>query len=75
MVENICWSWSLNVEKVWGTVLLPPKFKKDCCIWKIIRKKRKNPWYPLDRKLGWPRSQSVHLEREKNIWPLFGIEP
>jgi hypothetical protein len=35
----------------------------------------KNPWYPLDRRLGGPWSQSGCGGEEKNSWPLPGLEP
>jgi hypothetical protein len=35
----------------------------------------KSPWYPLDRKLGEPQSQSGHSGVEKNSQPLSGLEP
>jgi len=35
----------------------------------------KNPWYPLDRRLGGPQSQSGHGGVEKNSQPLSGLEP
>jgi hypothetical protein len=35
----------------------------------------KNPWYPLDRKLGGPQSCSGHGGEEKNSQPLLGIKP
>jgi hypothetical protein len=34
----------------------------------------KNPWYPLNGKLGGPQSSSGPLE-EKSLLPLLGIEP
>jgi hypothetical protein len=33
------------------------------------------PWYPLDRRLGGPQSQSGHDVEEKNSQPLPGFEP
>jgi hypothetical protein len=30
----------------------------------------KNPWYPLDRRLGGPQSQFGHAGKEKKITPL-----
>jgi hypothetical protein len=35
----------------------------------------KNPWYPLDRRLGGPQSRSGHGDEEKNSQPPPGIEP
>jgi hypothetical protein len=35
----------------------------------------KSPWYPLDRRLGGPQSQSGHSGEEKNSQPLLGLEP
>jgi hypothetical protein len=37
--------------------------------------RRKNPRYPLDRKLGGPQTRSGHCGREKNLSSLPGIEP
>jgi hypothetical protein len=34
---------------------------------------RKRPWYPLDRRLGGPQSQSGHGGEEKNSQPLPGL--
>jgi len=34
-----------------------------------------SPWYPLDRRLGGPQSQSGHGVEEKNSQPPPGIEP
>jgi hypothetical protein len=34
-----------------------------------------SPWYPLDRMLGGPQSQSGHGCEEKNFQPLPGLEP
>jgi hypothetical protein len=34
-----------------------------------------NPWYPLDRKLGWPQSRSGSGGEEENSQPLRGLEP
>jgi hypothetical protein len=36
---------------------------------------RKDPRYPLDRKLGGPQSRSGHRGLRKNPLPLQGIEP
>jgi hypothetical protein len=35
----------------------------------------KSPWYPLDRRLGGPQSQSGHGGEEKNSQPLPGLIP
>jgi hypothetical protein len=35
----------------------------------------KEPWYPLDRRLGGSQSQSVHRGEEKYSQPLPGFEP
>jgi hypothetical protein len=35
----------------------------------------KGPWYPLDRRLGGPQSQSGCSGEEKNSQPLPGLEP
>jgi hypothetical protein len=35
----------------------------------------KEPWYPLDRRLGEPQSRSVRGGEEKNSQPQLGIEP
>jgi hypothetical protein len=35
----------------------------------------KSPWYPLDRRLGWPQSRSGRGGEEKNSQPLPGLEP
>jgi hypothetical protein len=35
----------------------------------------KNPWYPLDRKLGGPQSRSGHGGEEKNSQSLPRLEP
>jgi hypothetical protein len=35
----------------------------------------KNPWYPLDRRLGEPQNWSGHGGEEKNSQPLLGLEP
>jgi len=35
----------------------------------------KGPWYPLDRRLGEPRSRYGHGGGEKNSQPLPGLEP
>jgi hypothetical protein len=34
----------------------------------------KSPWYPLDRRLGGPKSQSGCSGEEKNFQPLLGLE-
>jgi hypothetical protein len=36
---------------------------------------RKSPWYPLDRRLGGPQSQSGRGGEEKNSQPLPGLKP
>jgi hypothetical protein len=36
---------------------------------------RKNPWYPLDRRLGGPYSQSECGGEEKMSQLLLGLEP
>jgi len=35
----------------------------------------KNPWYPLDRRLGEPQSRSGRGGEDKNSQPLPGLEP
>jgi len=35
----------------------------------------KIPWYPLNGRLGEPKSQSEFCGQEKNLLPLPGIEP
>jgi hypothetical protein len=35
----------------------------------------KSPWYPTDRRLGGPQSQSECSGEEKNSQPLTGLEP
>jgi hypothetical protein len=35
----------------------------------------KNPWYPLNRRLGGPQSRFGHCGEEKNSQPPPGIEP
>jgi hypothetical protein len=35
----------------------------------------KNPWYPLDRRLGWPQIWAGCSGEEKNSQPLSGLEP
>jgi hypothetical protein len=35
----------------------------------------KNPWYPLNRRLGGPQSRSGRGGEEKNSQPLPGLEP
>jgi len=35
----------------------------------------KSPWYPMDRRLGGPQSQSGHGGEEKNSQPPLGIKP
>jgi hypothetical protein len=35
----------------------------------------KSLWYPFDRRLGGPQSQSGHGSEEKNFQPLPGLEP
>jgi hypothetical protein len=34
-----------------------------------------SPWYPLDRRLGGPQSQSGCGGKEKNSLPLLGLKP
>jgi hypothetical protein len=36
---------------------------------------RKNPWYPLNRRLGGPQNRSGRGGEEKNSQPLPGLEP
>jgi hypothetical protein len=35
----------------------------------------KSPWYPLDKRIGGPQSQSGRGSEEKNSQPLPGLEP
>jgi hypothetical protein len=35
----------------------------------------KSPWYPLDRRLGRPQSQSGRGSEEENSQPLLGLKP
>jgi len=35
----------------------------------------RNPWYPLDRRLGGPQNRSGHGGEEKNSQPLPGPKP
>jgi hypothetical protein len=35
----------------------------------------KDPWYPLDRRLGGFQSRSGQGGKEKNSQPLLGLEP
>jgi len=35
----------------------------------------KNPWYPLDRRLGVPQSQSGCVGEKKNSQSLPGLKP
>jgi len=35
----------------------------------------KSPWYPLDRRLGGPQSQSGCSGEEKNSQPLLELKP
>jgi hypothetical protein len=34
-----------------------------------------SPWFPLDRMLGGPQSQSVCCGVEENVLPMLGIKP
>jgi hypothetical protein len=36
---------------------------------------RNSPWYPLDRRMGGPQSQSGHSGEEKNSQPPLGLKP
>jgi hypothetical protein len=36
---------------------------------------RREPRYPLNRRLGGPQSRSGNLGEEKNLFPVLGIEP
>jgi hypothetical protein len=35
----------------------------------------KEPWYPLNRRLGGPQNWSGHFGKKKNLLPLPGFEP
>jgi hypothetical protein len=35
----------------------------------------KSPWYPLDRRLGWPQSRSWYGGEERNSQNLPGLQP
>jgi hypothetical protein len=35
----------------------------------------KSPWYPFDRSLGGPQTQSGFYREEKNLIPLLGVKP
>jgi hypothetical protein len=67
----------------WGSGCIPPRIL-DLCIrwrWVVIFTPRpiytqgKSPWYPLDRSLDGPQSQSGHGGKEKNSQPLPALEP
>ena len=36
---------------------------------------RNEPWYPLDRRVGGPHSQSAYFGKKKNLSTLLGIVP
>jgi len=40
----------------------------------LLYSQGKNPWYPLDRKLGGPQCHSRRSGEEKNSQPLLGTE-
>jgi hypothetical protein len=42
---------------------------------RLLQPQGKSPWYPLDRRLGGPQSQSVCCGEEKNSQPTPGLEP
>jgi len=41
----------------------------------MLYPQEKSPWYPSDRRMGGPQSQSGHGGEEKNSQPLLGLEP
>jgi hypothetical protein len=41
----------------------------------LLYSKGKNPWYPLDRRLGEPQNQSGYGVEEKNSQPHLEIKP
>jgi hypothetical protein len=46
------------------------------CRWVInLTTQGKNPWYPLDRRLGGPQSRFGRGGKDKNSHPLPGPEP
>jgi hypothetical protein len=44
-------------------------------VWSASHPQGKNPWYPLDRRLGGSQSRSGRGGEEKNSQPPPGIEP
>jgi hypothetical protein len=41
----------------------------------LFTPRKRTPWYPLDKRLGGPQSQSGGGGEEENFQPLPGLEP
>jgi len=42
---------------------------------KVLLQNRRNPYYPLSRRLNGPQSLSEHFGEEKNLFSLQRVEP
>jgi len=67
----------------WGSAGIAPRSLDFSIIWRwvvsftprLLYSERKNPWYPLDRRLGGPQNRSGRGGEEKNSKSSPGIEP
>jgi hypothetical protein len=71
------------MKAYWGSDGIAPHILDLSTRWKwvvsftpwLLYPQGKSPWYPLDRRLGWPHSWSGSGDEVKNSQPLLGLEP
>jgi hypothetical protein len=71
------------MKTYWGSGCIAPRILDLGTGWRWVvsftprplHPQEKSPWYPLDRKLGWPQSQSGRGGEEKISQPLPGLKP
>jgi hypothetical protein len=80
---SLCFNWTPLHESVLGSGVMAPRILDRGTRWRWVVSltprplypQGKNPWYPLDWRLGIPHSRSRNGGEEKNSQPLLGLEP
>jgi hypothetical protein len=71
------------MKAYWGSGGIAPRILNQGTRWRWVVSftprplypQGKNPWYPLDRRVGGPQSRSERGGEDKNSKPLQGLEP
>jgi hypothetical protein len=79
---SLCFTKHHAMKTYWGSGGIAPGILWPGTSWRwvvsfmpqLLYLQGKRPWYPLDRRLGGPQSQSGHRVEEKNSQPLSGID-